>query len=1090
MERDTDPRKKYAIKKKKCENLPEYIKMHKKECKKEFKDYVVRHRHVGPMPRPHPSPPGPKPDPHPHPHPGPGPGPGPIYTRHGIPLGYEYAVGGALAGRAAARLGRRGLAERPEGAYEPVERDDPDELRAAEEGRRGRIPRAGFGESRGEQIRRLQAERPSPFDAAPDLTTPTAQGTPEDITQTSRRPPRANPPREGTLIPGEHTGTSAQLPRRSAMRRLSIAPRAQVAPAPETELRDSRLPPPSALTDTSQQTGLRRRRGLSARDIVDPEDSRTKTGKKKMTKKEREELAEREKRRVLRTYRDGAPGRSTDPLPDERMSDEFEDVDLNDPNEMGVPQVEDDGRISNMAQVKRRIQRLVGSGSDAMTGLVHGLLGPHLAPPGAHTYRPVPTDDTPTTSTTAPQPETPPEPPEPHPTTTSTTRPQPVRNTTNPEPPTEPSRPAPHPDPSAPSPSAPPTDDIASEEQQISELTQRIRGAQQAVSARKLTLSDRQGALATEDQAIDTDLLQVGQEDLASTGAERGTTGVEWSGADESRDVSALDFNLADDNTALRGLGLLGTVAKVGGTVAKGALLGAKVATAPIRIAQKGIQMVGTAAGGALERGAIATGSETAIKAVQGIRAAAGFTAAGLGLIEAAGEYNPFVDVVGLASMAAGPLYNWNMKQYDKQSGNVPYQGIDGTTKLPMGSLEVAPFMKNLNNQIETIMSKSGLPKDQTHKPYWTANSIKQVPAAHNLAEYSQEIMTAMEMNVAGKGNVPVMWKNTDPNNQGSGVVVPMNKRQLAQAINLYQQNPDAFKGVNPMALQVMGLNPNMSQGAAGAQQVTQNGKTVYMPKNFQTGNNPSDSLPTNHMYQPGKFGTPSDPDKINYSDAYVSYGNWTKVQGANSDQQYFSSTTPSIKPDPNVYASDMMNVIQSTNNGDARKYLLNRLAWYKYNNGIGPKPTDPKMDPPSSAQAQQALTDATNNLNSLQNQLENLKTKISQQAQPTEMTVAKQLAKGVGAAPTTAPPPGSQGPARVPPSNTANRSIATAVPVVPRAGPSAPPTAPPPGSQGPARGTVNTQATANPASGAVVVPRANPTAGEATAPPPAPVRN
>jgi hypothetical protein len=49
------------------------------------------------------------------------------------------------------------------------------------------------------------------------------------------------------------------------------------------------------------------------------------------------------------------------------------------------------------------------------------------------------------------------------------------------------------------------------------------------------------------------------------------------------------------------------------------------------------------------------------------------------------------------------------------------------------------------------------------------------------------------------------------------GLAIPLTKPQLAQAIQAYRHNPNAFKGVPMQALEVMGLNPNMATGRVGA---------------------------------------------------------------------------------------------------------------------------------------------------------------------------------------------------------------------------------------------------------------------------------
>ena len=65
--------------------------------------------------------------------------------------------------------------------------------------------------------------------------------------------------------------------------------------------------------------------------------------------------------------------------------------------------------------------------------------------------------------------------------------------------------------------------------------------------------------------------------------------------------------------------------------------------------------------------------------------------------------------------------------------------------------------------------------------------------------------------------NPPVFWTNKNDSPPSHGIRVPLTDAQIGEAIAEYRQNPDAFKGVNPKALRVMGLNPDMTYGKTNA---------------------------------------------------------------------------------------------------------------------------------------------------------------------------------------------------------------------------------------------------------------------------------
>jgi len=90
--------------------------------------------------------------------------------------------------------------------------------------------------------------------------------------------------------------------------------------------------------------------------------------------------------------------------------------------------------------------------------------------------------------------------------------------------------------------------------------------------------------------------------------------------------------------------------------------------------------------------------------------------------------------------------------------------------------------------------------------------------------------------------NVPGLINSQVQPTQTSNIVIQMSKTQLANSINQYQINPDIFKGVDPTRLQLLGLNPAMTFGKAGA--VMLNGKYIpqyiLSPNGYYTSNQAS----------------------------------------------------------------------------------------------------------------------------------------------------------------------------------------------------------------------------------------------------------
>ena len=509
--------------------------------------------------------------------------------------------------------------------------------------------------------------------------------------------------------------------------------------------------------------------------------------------------------------------------------------------------------------------------------------------------------------------------------------------------------------------------DIQQTRQDVSTDQTEAAQEQRAITAQKATISDDTSALQTADTADDRNVAAI--DDAIDQ------IGVLQSGGPNMKYANALDGDVGVSSTIAEKLGLIPeAIAKTTAGRAVGGAL--RVVGAPIRA----VQAVGDAAGGVLRQGVVKLGTrvggEVGARIALGAARATGLVGSAVGVISGGGVLDPVTDAIGAALLLAIPLEALGTSIRHDIEGQKEYsldeQKIKGATIAKPGTDIYMKFIEQGQKQIEKLMK--GVPKDAPNNKgkmdWWKPSTIKaHSQSAYQANEYMSDVIMSGMNYLAGNGNVPVYYN--DKATKKSGFVVPLTDTQLANAINVYQHNPNAFSSFDPLQLRIMGLNPSMSQGAAGATKITQNGKTIYVPKNFSTGSKTGDTLPLTHMYQLGKYGVSSDPNKVNYSNAYLSYEKWGSVEptsGTSGRYNYFKSTIPQTT-DPTTYIKDAQTVINGMSgdiNPEAKNYMINQLAWYKYYNAGGPKPAT-KLSPPSDASQQQALQDAQNDLTSLQ---------------------------------------------------------------------------------------------------------------------------
>ncbi len=482
----------------------------------------------------------------------------------------------------------------------------------------------------------------------------------------------------------------------------------------------------------------------------------------------------------------------------------------------------------------------------------------------------------------------------------------------------------------------------------------RITTAQASVTSDTANLTSVDTADDTEIADIDSAIDQVGMGGLSATTAED------------------LDGGIGVSQSVAERLGLFGEklAATTAGRVAGGAL---KVIGTPIRM----VQAVGDATGDVLKQGAIKVGQRVggevgariALTAARGV----GLVASAAGITTGGGILDPVTDAIGAGLLLAIPLEMAGTAIRHSIEGQEQYNGISGATKAGMGTDLFTNFMIKGDQAVKKLMK--GVPMDQvnqgkTKATWWKPATIKaHSEDAYQENEYlSNVVMAGMEHHHSpSTANEPIYYNDKTTNK--SGFVVPLTDQQLKNAMAVYQKNPDAFSSYDPIQLQIMGLNPAMSQGKSGATKVG----NIYIPTSYQSGKKLSQTTPLSQIYA-GADGKYPDPTTDNYSNAFLS---WNRRSTSTASENYFTSSSPPTL-DPATYVSDTQTIINGMTDAKAKAYMSNQLAWFKYYNTGGAKPTT-KIAAPSDATSQSALTDATNDLSTAQSQLTTDEATLSQ---------------------------------------------------------------------------------------------------------------
>ena len=268
-------------------------------------------------------------------------------------------------------------------------------------------------------------------------------------------------------------------------------------------------------------------------------------------------------------------------------------------------------------------------------------------------------------------------------------------------------------------------------------------------------------------------------------------------------------------------------------------------------------------------------------------------------------EYSPYAVVANIV----GGIFAGSQKA--STFGGIPNTGI-------MTSDDI----KNTLTQVNNELSKA------------TAGSSQY----NSLSALSSALTNASKKPNGGIGNV-IAYTNA----QGqSELGFPLTKPQLATAIKVYQQNPNAFKGVDPTKLQIMGLSPEMTKGIAGATQTS----IGYIPTIRIDG----------ATWTSGAGGG-------NWTDFYTS----VIGKGAfNSNSDVDTSAVPDTQQETILndnYISQVDTIIDAQTNPQVKAYLQYELDTFKYKIGYLPTPPTPVPKPVADPAMSAELTELQNNL-------------------------------------------------------------------------------------------------------------------------------
>ena len=219
-------------------------------------------------------------------------------------------------------------------------------------------------------------------------------------------------------------------------------------------------------------------------------------------------------------------------------------------------------------------------------------------------------------------------------------------------------------------------------------------------------------------------------------------------------------------------------------------------------------------------------------------------------------------------------------------------------------------------NRFQNLGGTRVLSADGTQKLYDTIvkqqdNYLPNEPTYNALQTIKDQINDAQNSN-----RQVYTYKDSQGNSQ---IAYQLTKAQLATAIKTYQTNPNAYKGVNPTKLSMMGLNPNMSYGSEGAVDTP----IGYLPKQSA-------------IYVDGKrqIWNPATAGG-NWSSFYLGedpVATFSSNEDIDNNAVPTQSTSNSLNQD---YVTKATAVINTVKNLQVKNYLNYQLNLWKYNNGL-----------------------------------------------------------------------------------------------------------------------------------------------------------
>jgi len=291
------------------------------------------------------------------------------------------------------------------------------------------------------------------------------------------------------------------------------------------------------------------------------------------------------------------------------------------------------------------------------------------------------------------------------------------------------------------------------------------------------------------------------------------------------------------------------------------------------------------------------------------------------------GPEDPFADVVAGATAIFGTI---GVAIASLFGGGKPakYKNISGTAV--MSSSDVKSAIKKVNTKLGT--ETQGTP---------TYNSLLALKNTLTNAQTNNTDVVSFK-NAQGKADL----------------AVPLSTAQLATAIKVYQQNPNAYKGMDTTKLEVMGLSPQMAKGEAGATKTS----IGY--------------IPTIRANDGATFTTGAGG------------GNWTDFYTAKNRDGTFSSNSnidtlavPDAKQKKQMddnYIAKATQIISAEKDPAVKAYLTYELNLFKYNNGYIPDKPTPVPKPTLSTAQQAQMTQLTDALNNKKKQLTAIQNSIS----------------------------------------------------------------------------------------------------------------